>query len=440
MNNELHKKKNVSGSSRFESLSKSVKSAGASLFSKHLDVVLRFVRASVGAIILITIVSSILIPQVLPVSGNSFINAKLEWIRTPIDGDLSFGDLKIGDVVTRGTVLGTVTNERADDYFLNQLKAEKSGIESSLFALERRRVLLIDRSDVLKSKVNDSLSNIKETTNLRLSMLKNNLARSMEEKLAIRELIRRYEKANKDYPGEESFAVVSQAALQKLLKDEQSLQATIDHYKTEFELLTTNLESVLTSSYVSESTPVEQRQLLDIERQLMNIESEIEVLTQKNKKLSSRVSLRETELSKNNHYDLVAGVSGTIWDIGFPDGSYVSHGDSLVAIADTATLGVEGNFHQRYLDNVEVGDSVTVNLMGSSETLNGTVSEVKIRDQIKSADLSAINLDSPAANEFNVVVGIDDKHGRELYIGQRAKVIISKSSSSIIPSILLFFD
>ena len=101
---------------------------------------------------------------------------------------------------------------------------------------------------------------------------------------------------------------------------------------------------------------------------------------------------------------------------------------------------MEGNFHQRYLDNVEVGDSVTVNLMGSSETLNGTVSEVKIRDQIKSADLSAINLDSPAANEFNVVVGIDDKHGRELYIGQRAKVIISKSSSSIIPSILLFFD
>jgi len=100
---------------------------------------------------------------------------------------------------------------------------------------------------------------------------------------------------------------------------------------------------------------------------------------------------------------------------------------------------VEGNFHQRYLDNIAVGDPVTIDLLGSRETFSGTVLELKIRDEIKSADLSAINPDSPAANEFNVVVRIEE-HSHKLHIGQRAKVIISKSSTSIIPSILLFFD
>ena len=78
--------------------------------------------------------------------------------------------------------------------------------------------------------------------------------------------------------------------------------------------------------------------------------------------------------------------------------------------------------------------------MGSSEKLRGIVSDVRIRDQIKSADLTAINPRAPESNEFNVVVDIDERDARDLYIGQRAKVVISKSSSSVIPSLLLFFD
>ena len=108
-------------------------------FNLNTDMILRVIRVTVGALILLTITTAILIPQVLPVSGNSFINAKLEWIRTPIDGDLSFSDLKIGDYIPEGRVLGTITNEQIDDYFLNQLKMEKSAIESALFSLDSRK-------------------------------------------------------------------------------------------------------------------------------------------------------------------------------------------------------------------------------------------------------------------------------------------------------------
>jgi len=100
---------------------------------------------------------------------------------------------------------------------------------------------------------------------------------------------------------------------------------------------------------------------------------------------------------------------------------------------------VEGHFHQRYLDNIKVGDPATIELMGSKQKLSGTVSEVKIRDQIKSADLSAFNFDSLASNEFKVVLTLDDWQEQELFIGQRAKVIVSKSRSSILPRLLLFF-
>ena len=80
--------------------------------SLHLDKILRVIRTMAGTVILLTIVSAILIPQVLPVSGNSFINARLEWIRTPIDGDLSLENLKIGDSIEKGALIGKITNER----------------------------------------------------------------------------------------------------------------------------------------------------------------------------------------------------------------------------------------------------------------------------------------------------------------------------------------
>ena len=403
------------------------------------DNFLRVVRVLIGSAILLTIVTAILIPQLLPVSGNSFVNAKLEWIRTPIEGDLAFSSINVGDKVAKGTVLGTITNPRADDYFLNQLNSENSGLESALFSLKNRKKHLTERREILKVKVDDSLISLQDKSQIRLEIVENELASAISENAAIKKRIARYEKANANYKGEESYAVISRASIESLWDREKELQTSIISQTATINLLKSNLESALSGTFVSENTPLEQQQLLEIEHSLANIDSEIESLTIKSDKLQAQIASRLDRLKTNSYYELVAGVAGTMWDIGFPDGSYVNHGDSVVAIADTDTLSVEGNFHQRYLDNIKVGYPATISLMGSREKLGGVVTEVKIRDQIKSADLSAFNLDSPATNEFKVVVKLDDRQNNDLYIGQRAKVIISKSRSSIIPSLLLFF-
>lgn len=403
------------------------------------DKFLRVVRALIGSAILLTIVTAILIPQLMPVSGNSFVNAKLEWIRTPIEGDLAFSSINVGDKVAKGTVLGTVTNPRADDYFLNQLNSEISGLESALFSLNNRKKHLTERREILKVKVDDSLLSLQDKSQIRLEIVENELASAISEKAAIEKRIARYEKANANYKGEESYAVISRASIESLGDREKELQTSIISQTATINLLKSNLESALSGTFISENTPLEQQQLLEIEHSLANIDSEIESMTIRSNKLQAQIATRLERLKTNSYYELVAGVAGTMWDIGFPNGSYVNHGDSVVAIADTDTLSVEGNFHQRYLDNIKVGYPATISLMGSREKLGGVVTEVKIRDQIKSADLSAFNLDSPATNEFKVVVKLDDRQNNDLYIGQRAKVIISKSRSSIIPSLLLFF-
>ena len=409
------------------------------LKAPSLDTVLRTVRILVGSFILLTILTAILIPQILPVSGNSFVNAKLEWIRTPIEGDLYFHELRIGDKVSRGTALGKVTNERADDFFLNQLKSEKSSLEAALFTLQNRHLHLTQQKDSLESRVTDSLDDLRQKNSVQLEMIENDIALAAEELVTVNDRLARFRQANADYQGGESYAVVSRSAIDALVNRKNHLQTLISSKKTAIKLSKSSLESALNRTFVSEHTPLELQQVMEIELALMSIETEIDSLNLKSEKLSSQIDERMAHLEKNTNHELVAGVSGTVWDLGFSDGSYVNHGDSIIAIADTETIMVEGNFHQRYLDNVQVGDPATVALTGSDKRLSGLVSEVKIRDQIKSADLSAFNLESPDTNEFKVIVTLNSGEAEDVFIGQRARLIISKSSSSIIPSILLFY-
>lgn len=404
-----------------------------------VDTVLRAIRMLVGGFILLTILTAIVIPQVLPVSGNSFVNARLEWIRTPIKGDLFFHELKIGDKVNRGTVLGKVTNERADDFFLNQLNSEKSSLESALFTLNNRHLHLSERKKSLESRVSDSFDDLAEKSRMQVEIIENDITLATEELTSVASRLARFRKANADYQGSESFAVVSRSAIEALVDRKNQLEILISQKKAAIKLSRNSLESALNSNFVSENTPLELQQVMEIEQALMSIESEIDSLNLKSRKLSSQIDERKAHLDKHTNHNLIAGVSGTVWDFGFPDGSYVNHGDSIIAIADTETIMVEGNFHQRYLDNIEVGDPATVALTGSNKRLNGLVSEVKIRDQIKSADLSAFNLESPGKSEFKVIVTLDSEQAQDVYIGQRARLIISKASSSIIPSILLFY-
>ncbi len=404
------------------------------------DSILRAVRVTVGSMILLTISIAILIPQILPVSGNSYVNAKLEWIRTPIEGELRFVDIKVGDDIKQGEILGTINNQRADDAFLNQLVSEKSSLESTLLVLVQQREQLLIRQQELSERIGESLTNLTGKTRIHLELIENELFLAAEELALIDTRVARYQKANADYDGEELFAVVSRSQLESLEERKIELKASFASGRKTMRLLQDKLDSAISGTFVSEETPLEHQQLLAVELSIATLESELSALQLKSNKLSTLIDSRKQHLQMTTHYELLAGVTGTVWDMGFSNGSYVNRGDSVVALAATDTITVEGNFHQRYLDNIVVGDPATIHLMGSKQRLKGTVTDVKIRDQVKSADLSAFNLASPETNEFKVVVAFDANQSESVYIGQRAKVIVSKSASSIVPSLLLFFS
>lgn len=407
---------------------------------QFLDSLYRVSRATIGAFILLVIITSILIPQVLAVSGKSIVNAKLEWIRTPINGNVTYNNLKPGDTVIKGDVLGNIVNERADDSFLNSLRFEKSSIESELLALNNKLQQLHQKKADLQISVSDALLQLKEQTGIRINTIETELTLTEGKKAETESLIKRYKKVNKGFSTVQPYSVVSREIIdeQRLLLTE--INAYISNQKDALKILHADYAAAIRGSFASKNTPPEQQQLKRLEQDFTSVLSAQEALNLKLDNLSKDIDERVEKLNLNRKHEFTSRVTGILWDLGFADGSYVNNGDSLVAIADTDTLTVDCIFHQRYLDNIDIGDFATVDLLGSDQQLKGRVSEVMIRDAVKNSNLRAFSSTSPQTNEFKVTVTLDTARTSAPIIGQRAKVVITKKKTSLVSSLLLFLS
>jgi len=387
--------------------------------SEKIDIVMRVIRSSVGVFLIIVIATSFLVPHVLAVSGKSIVNAKLEWIRTPINGNVSFGNIRLGDSVSKDQVLGEVTNTRAEDSLLNSLQLESSALNTAIFDTDNRHRQLSEQKSKLSDSVHQSLLQLRQQTELKINTIETELLSAERKRVQLRSQIQRYEAANEEY------------------SEVTEVEAYISNQKNALKLLATELQSAITGEFSSKNTPLEQQKLKDLEQATANIATERQALLMKSEQLLKDIEVRTASLDLNKREEFTARVDGVIWDIGYADGSYVQNGDALVAIADTDSLVVECIFHQRYLDSISVGDFASINLMGSNEKMTGKVEKVLIRDPVRSSNLSAFKFSSPENNEFKVLITIDSNQDSAPRIGQRAKVVISKSKTSLISKLLL---
>jgi len=400
----------------------------------------RLIRIGVGCIIVSTIVFNIVMPQLLPVTGKSVVNARLDWIRTPIQGNVIYQEITEGSKVEAGQHFGTILNSRADDNFLNQLRLQKSSIETTRISLSQRFKQLKSEKKSLSSRLGDSLDALKHASSLRIDALYREISEAEAKKRLTEDRLDRYTKANTQYSNRAQFAVVSEIQIEEVLAELKNIVLTIDSKKISIVQEKTLLETVTNGGYDNVNTPQEQRRLEEIEKELVRISAELSTLESVHEKTEKKISNREQYLENIRTHDLISPVEGIVWDIGFSDGSYVNDGDSVVGIARLDTLTVECLFHQRYLGTIEVGDHATVRLMGSNTKVSGHVSMIQIRDKNQSKVHNAFSFNKQTPEEFKVVVTLSDDNSHIPILGQRAKVIINKGKFNILEKIVLMIN
>jgi RND family efflux transporter MFP subunit len=125
-----------------------------------------------------------------------------------------------------------------------------------------------------------------------------------------------------------------------------------------------------------------------------------------------------------------ASVSGIVTNMELRPGTYLTPGKGVMALLDSDTLRVEGYFEETKLRRIHIGDSVSVRLMGSNQTLRGTVESVAagIEDRDRSSGATLLANVNPTFNwvrlaqRVPVRIVLDPDERSELVAGVTATV------------------
>lgn len=403
------------------SLKNDLKLFAASLF--------RGIRIIMGLFVIFIISFNMAAPQLMPVTGKSIVNAKLNWVRTPIEGNVTFSSIAVGSSVSSGEHIGSVINDRADDNFLNQLELQKAAIETSQILLQEQYNQYTAERIELNRKLSQSLNSLELTTGVRIDTLRREIVAARESKEQLNNQIRRYEIANFEYSSTDPHAIVSRAMIEDLKNQRAIAALSIHTNQNQLVILQQELESATRGEFNSQSTPEEKIMLKSIDKNIARLTTELSSFSTTLDGIQNKILERERHLQLIRSHNLVSKVNGIVWDISVADGAYVKNGDSVIGIANTDTLMVESVFHQRYLEDIAIGDHASVLLMGSKKRISGVVSRLMIRDHSQSKNLNAFSIDELASDEFKVLISLDSGERHIPIIGQRAKVLISENKN-----------
>lgn len=89
-------------------------------------------------------------------------------------------------------------------------------------------------------------------------------------------------------------------------------------------------------------------------------------------------ALADLDLARLNlsRSDVKASVNGVISNLSLQPGNYVSTGKAVMALINTDSLRVEGYFEETRIPRIRVGDRATIQLMGYSKDLYGSVESI----------------------------------------------------------------
>lgn len=155
--------------------------------------------------------------------------------------------------------------------------------------------------------------------------------------------------------------------------------------------------------------------------------------------VAQAIAARNTDRLNLDRTTVVAPVDGIAANVSLRPGDYLAAGQAAFGIADTSSLHIVGYFEETKLEKIDVGDRVTVQLMGSDQRLDGHVQSIAPgiddRERARSGNLLA-NINPTfnwvrLAQRIPVRIHIDHAPpGIQLIAGRTATVIVHPGISN----------
>lgn len=358
----------------------------------------RGMKTAAAAAVVVGAVCLALAPFVFPRSTEAITNSPIVFVRSSINGRVSLGPVAAGDMIKQGDRIGQVVNPLTIKTFLMELENDRALLNATETALDRQIQLMEASRTELTAMLEQSrkgmvarLQSQEREQQLRVQLLE------IEYDQLATESERQAQLASSNPAMNAGLEAARQAAnsgrLRLQVERERAIQMSLQARAAENRLI-----------FESDGSMTILRVHLDeLDTKLAALAAERRVTVHKLTQLEDSLRREAERVEFASRADLLAPVSGRIWQVPAATNVFVKEGDEILAIANCAQAMITATVSETTFNGLRVGQHADFIPEGETQRMRGTI--VEARGPASGAPLIsfAIQPQPKGTKEFQVV-------------------------------------
>lgn len=325
---------------------------------------MRWLKATLGAAVLVYAASTLLNAFVLPVSSEAVVAGRVTTLRAPIDGILELKDVDLGTSVQASRELAVITNPWADDSLVLELKNRILVADAELSALEPQDAALDELARGLERGASLYQLNRVRQLGALLAESRASLEGSRAEAALGEE---RHQRANAMF----QQGVLAEEALAQAVRDRTVAAQRLEAGQKSIEALENQKRAAqagvnIDASGMGADRPYSRQRLDEVTLERIRVAERIATQTRLREAMKTQLVTAEARLQRFSSTTLTAPRPGRLWKLFAATQAYVNRGQPLLSVINCDSALVVATVKERIFRKLSVGSPVTFELDGKS--------------------------------------------------------------------------
>ncbi|SFJ53112.1 Multidrug resistance efflux pump [Bosea sp. OK403] len=305
-------------------------------------------------------------------SADATINARINVIRAPIEGQVSLAVRSIGARVNAGELVADIADERFDTARLLDLERDRDNQQIELRRIATQKTALSQARAGFAAQLADYQKG-------RVSQIEARIAEGRAAQDAALARLREADGALKRANDLSSRGVQTAANLERARAAQDVAQQDLESARQRSNYLATELTSARGGVFIGDSyndAPFSSQRVRELDLRLAELAAEQEQIEARSAQFERQIRAERVRVSRLTSATLNARVAGMAWDFLVDDGEYARRGQDLVKLVDCRSLVVTASVTEALYDSLSIGTSVQFRLFGDDRIFDGTITRL----------------------------------------------------------------
>jgi multidrug resistance efflux pump len=352
------------------------------------------------------------------------LTSPLITIRSPIDGVVTANTTNIGAPVVQHEALFVIEAHQLDTRLRAELEAKLAAVQQQTLVIDRK----IAELSTLRTQLQARNQVHREATLARLETLIGETTADLNRAKAVMERMQHEVSRAKTLSAN---GLIAQATLDDAVLAGQQARFEVERFTASLKRLAVERSAAKNGVLLGEGysdAPYSQQRVDELAARVIEAKAERDSVQHTQQELASRLGEEQRREDKIRTYTVNSPISGLVWNLHIGADGAVGRNAPLADVVDCHNAFVEAIVPERRYDNVRLGETVDVKLLGNRRTIPGTIHAVRGQSAVVNRESLAASLTPRRIREaMTVSVAIDPDGLQQVskgvcQIGRSAKV------------------